>query len=310
VRVQHRNARRVGTASLSWSRPVSSGVASVEQEVGMRGRGQSDRGQRARVALFTTFVALVFAGAAWSADDPEEPRPDTEEQVQKADAAAEQLDDKNKLVVNQAISNLGALKSATARDHLIAYIKKSKNAEWTTYAIRALGWKGNSGAVDYLCGKDCVRNKNVLISEASCAALATIGDKRAIPSLVEATKSGKDVTVCAAIEAVVTLDPKSPGMAELMFEHAKDKSSQVRRSVAKGFGSLEKSGPIVAQLMLFAEKDGNSFVRLEACDSLRLLKATEARELLTSMAEDDKSMEVRAAASRALLALPAPEESE
>ena len=261
-------------------------------------------------------VAVVCAlllsplGRAHAEDEPPAQKADTPEQVQKADATAEQLDDKNKLVVQQALQNLGAQKSRSAAAHLIAFIERSKNVEWTTYAIRALGWKGNADAVDFLCGKEGVRNKNVLVSEASCSALSAIGDKRAIPSLLEAMKAGKDVTVCAAIEAVVTLDRAAPSLAELMFDRAKDKSSQVRESVARALGRLDKTGPIVAQLIAFAAKDGNSLVRLQACQSLGSLKAEEARETLEKAAKDDKSTEVRAAAMSALQALPAPKEGE
>ena len=261
-----------------------------------------------RTIAFALAGALLLGSAvSAAAGDEAKQRVDTPEEIARAQQLGEMLDASNKLETKSAIEQLGTLRSNGARDLLIAYIERSKNAEWSTYAIRALGWKGNAEAVDFLCGKDGVRAKNVLVAEAACGALVSIGDKRAIPTLIEATKHKKDVVVRAAITAVVTLDRDAEGLADLMVKLAKRKESQVREAVADAMASLTDER-VIDPLIEMATRDGNSLVRLTACRSLGRLRAAKAREALQKVAEDDKSMDVRAAAMEALGNIPAPKE--
>jgi HEAT repeat protein len=248
-------------------------------------------------------LGSLLGTPACAAEEKQRPA-ETAEQIARAQELLELLDASNKLEVKSAIEELGKLRTQSARDILVKYIKKSKNVVWGTYAIRALGWSGNKEAVDFLCGKEGVRAKNVLLAEASCQALVAIGDKRAIPTLIEATKSKKVVVTRAAIKAVVRLDRGAEGLADLMIKMAKRKESQVREAVADAMSSLSDER-VIEPLIKMATRDGNSLVRLQACRSLGSLRASEARAAMEVVAKKDKSMEVRAAARTALGQIPA-----
>jgi HEAT repeat protein len=271
--------------------------------VGGRMAGRAGR----RVAAAFLGAALLVGGAVHGrADDARgEPR-ETPEQVASAERLEAQLGASNKLDSKAAIEGLGALRTPTARRILEDYVKASKNAEWSQYAVRALGWSGNKASVDFLCGKHGLDSKKLLVAEEACRSLATIGERRAVPSLLEAMKGDKVVITRAAILAVVKLDPKADGIAVHMNKLATHKSSQVREVVAQAMGKMERA-QVVPALVTMATKDGNSIVRLEACKSLGELGAKEAFDALSSVAENDKSADVRRAASAALQSVGSPE---
>ncbi len=259
-------------------------------------------------ALACTALAALAASASTSlADDaadgakPEEPK-ETPEQIEAAKRLEKQLDASNKLDAKAALEDLGKLRTPTARRILEDYVAKSKNAEWSTYAVKALAWPGNEESVDFLCGRHGLESSKLLVAEEACRTLAVIGAKRAIPSLLEAVKGDKVVITRAAILAIAELDPLAEGIAVRMNKLATHKSSQVREAVAQAMGKMDKA-QVVPALITMATKDGNSIVRLEACESLGELRATEAVEALTAVAADDKSADVRRAASVALQAI-------
>ncbi len=256
-------------------------------------------------ALFVApLVAADAPAQAAEGKDGDERPVETAEQIARAQELLKLLDASNKLDVKSALEDLGRLRTQSARDILIKYIKKSKNAEWSTYAIDALGWPGNKEAVDFLCGKQGVRAKNVLIAAESCRSLVSIGDKRAIPTLIEATKNKKVVVIRAAIKAVVQLDRTAPGLADLMLKLAKRKESQIREAVAEAMATLADDR-VIEPLIKMATRDGNSIVRLRACRSLGALRAASARSALEKVAKKDKSADVRRAAREALGSIPA-----
>ncbi len=260
-------------------------------------------------ATATTVFVLLLASATTAFGFGDEPATETPAQIEEATELKKELGASNKLDVKKALEGLGRLRTASARDILITYIKKSKNVEWTTYAIRALGWSGNTEAVDFLCGKKCVREKNILVAEASCEALVAIGDRRAIPSLIEATKSKKVVIVRAAVKAVVRLDRDAKGLGDLLLKLVKRKESQVREAVAEAMADLSDER-MIEPLIKMATRDGNSLVRLAACRSLGDLRASSARTAIERVAEKDKSGDVRRAAREALSRIPVVEDAE
>ena len=266
----------------------------------------------AKAALVLSFAAALVIALLVATDAPAraaegkdgDKRPaETAEQIARAQELLKMLDASNKMDVKSALEDLGRLRTQSARDILVKYIKKSKNAEWSTYAINALGWAGNKEAVDFLCGKKGVRAKNVLIAAESCRALVSIGDKRAIPTLIEATKNKKVVVTRAAIKAVVQLDRSAPGLADLMLKLAKRKESQIREAVAEAMATLADDR-VIEPLIKMATRDGNSIVRLRACRSLGALRAPSARSALEKVAKKDKSADVRRAAREALGKIP------
>jgi len=264
-----------------------------------------------RTMAFAAALGLLLAVSTPAAafGDKAKRKAETPEQIAHAQELAKLLDASNKLEVKSALESLGQLRTQSAHHILVKYIKKSKNAVWSTYAIDALGWPGNEDAVDFLCGKKGVRAKNVLIAEQACNALVSIGDKRAIPTLIEATKAKKVVVTRAAIKAVVRLDRDADGLADLMIKLAKRKESQVREAVAEAMASLSDER-VIEPLIKMAKRDGNSLVRLRACQSLGRLRASAARAALQVVAKKDKSMDVRSAARAAVGQIPAPPPAE
>ncbi len=250
------------------------------------------------VLLFALCLGVLFMGAVPDARAGD-PKPETPEQLAETKRLVKQLDASNKLDSKAAIESLGKLKTPSARKALEKYIKASKNAEWASYAVDALGWAGNKDSVDFLCGKTGLKSKKLLVAEAACRSLARIGEKRAIPSLLEVMKGKKVVLTRASITAVVDLDPKADGIAKHMNKLAKHKSSQVREIVAQAMGKMNKDD-VVESLMTMAAKDGNSIVRLESCRSLGRLRAKEAIDTLVKVGDKDKSSDVRREAQVAL----------
>jgi len=250
--------------------------------------------------LLLLLTLAVFLGPALAADSDREKEPkETEAQIARAKRLEKKLAARNKLTMVNALELLGGLHTPTSTDILMTYIKKSKNAEHATYAVRALGWNGNKRAVDFLCGSFGLKSKKLLVAEASCGALRAIGDRRAVPPLIEAIRRGKVVVVRAAITAIVELDPEAKGLAKLIVKKARDKSPFVRMSVATAMGTLTDES-VVAPLIRMASRDGNSLVRQYACTSLGRLAPPEALGVLKEIVKKDKSKDVRAAALRAL----------
>jgi HEAT repeat protein len=200
---------------------------------------------------------------------------------------------------------LGDLRTKTAAEELMAFVKRSKNMEHASYAVRELGWAGKKWAVDFLCGKYGLRSKKNLVAEKACSTLAEIGDKRAIPPLLETIKRAKDFIAAAAIGAVVRLDPKAKGLAKLMVKMSKHKSDRVRRAVATALGHLTDPS-VVDALIRLATRDGNSIVRERACESLGRIGDPRARPALESVVKKDKSLGVRTVAQNALSKLRSP----
>jgi HEAT repeat protein len=258
-------------------------------------------GNQLPVAVFTTLLvaSLLCPVSARAGDESKEEEPkETAEQIERAERLGKMLESRNKLEVTRGLELLGELKTPTAGDLLMDFIRASKNVEHSTYAIRALGWKGNKRAVDFLCGRDGLRAKNILLGEASARALREIADRRAIPSLIEAIKGKKYVVVAAAIEAVVHLDPDAEGLADLMIKKARDRDDMIRMSVATAMGTLEDP-KILKPLMKLAERDGNALVRENACRSLGRIADPKAMPVLEKILRKDMNQNVRGAAREA-----------
>jgi HEAT repeat protein len=259
------------------------------------------RRRSAGFRLLLILLTLVVAFGTSFAEEPakEEEQKETEQQIARVKRLEKMLGSRNKLEMVNALKLLGQMQTRSATDVLMKYVKKSKNAEHATYAVNALGWSGNKRAVDFLCGTCGLKSKKLLVAEAACGALRTIGDRRAVPALIEAIRKSKVVVVRAAITAVVELDPKAKGLAKLMVKQAKHKSPFVRMSVASAMGSLTDKS-VVEPLIKLASRDGNSLVRQNACRSLGQLAPPEALEALEKIVKTDKSSDVRSAAIQAL----------
>lgn len=247
-----------------------------------------------------------------SAKDPPKAPPDdgpteSQDQIDRAKELEKKLDSKNKIEASKAIEALGSLATRTAGKVLMDFIHRTPNSEYGASAIHALGWAGNRGALDFLCGTDGARSGRLLIAQAACEALAKVGEKSSIPTLLEVMKTGKTVVISAAIEAVVQLDPEAEGLAGLLFGMTGNSDDTVRRSVAKALGSL--SSPKAVDALITMAKDANSIVRLNACVSLGKLAPAKARKVLEQLAAKDTNIEVRQAADEALKRLPDPEPS-
>jgi HEAT repeat protein len=258
------------------------------------------------IAVGAVAVVLVLASAPVRAGDEKKP-PAAEEKESPEDAArAKELEKKlespNKLDLIAAIDALGALNAPSARKVLMKFISETPNSEYGSKAVRALGKNGSPEVVDFLCGKDGARSTRVLFAQAACQSLADLHDKRAIPTLLECMKADKVVVVCAAIEAVVTLDPTADGLADRLGSLSTSKDDTVRRSVATALGSV--TNPKAVPVLIAMAKDSNSIVRLNACKSIGKLAPYEARKTMEDLAAKDKNTEVRAAASEALARLP------
>jgi HEAT repeat protein len=235
---------------------------------------------------------------------PKTPPAETKEQIARAKELEKKLDGKNKLDAGKAIEALGAMHTKTASKALMDFAHRTSNSEYGAAAVRALGWEGNKDAVDFLCGPDGARSGRLLVAEAACEALARVGDRAAIPTLLELIKSGKSVIAAAAIGAVVHLDPKADGLANLLVAKVGDSDDRVRMSVADALGALE-SPKALDGLLQMAAKDSNSLVRERACRSLARTKdPAKARPVLEEIAAKDKSQEVRGAAEDALRHFP------
>ncbi|MHC4860962.1 MAG: HEAT repeat domain-containing protein [Planctomycetota bacterium] len=254
------------------------------------------------------FILLLLGLAiALPLQAKEEEERETPEQIAKVKRFAKMLESKNKLTVVEGLKLLGQIKTKSAVAELMGFVKRSKNAEHASYAVRELGEAGHKSAVDFLCGKYGVKSKKNLVAEEACRSLGKIGDRRAVPTLIEVIKSAKDFIAAAAIEAIVTLDTSAKGLAKLMVKMSKHKSDRVRRSVALAMAKL--SDPIVVDALIrMATRDGNSIVRENACGSLGELRAVKARPALEQVVRKDKSQPVREAAHRALARIPLPKE--
>ena len=257
-------------------------------------------------------AVLAFAAPAFPQDPPPKgggktppaAPAETPASVAMAEELGKKLSAKNKLDVLAAIEALGRMHTPTSNRVLMDFIRSTPNSEHGSAAVRALGSAGNAAVVDFLCGKDGARSGRLLVAEAGCQALAKVGDKRAIPTLLELMKDGKAVVISAAVEAVVQLDPAAEGLVDRLAVLSTANDDRVRRSVATALGNL-RSPRAVGVLVAMATKDGNSLVRLNACRSLGRLAPFEARKALEGVAASDKSQEVRAEAQEALLRIPA-----
>ncbi len=264
---------------------------------------------RTRLVGWPLALAAVVASVTAFADDSGKPTPAPAEEAEKPEdvAAAKVLEKKlsapNKLDLVDAIEALGTMDTPTSRKVLMTFIASTPNSEYGSKAVRALGKKGNASVVDFLCGKDGARSSRVLIAEAACQSLAEIGDKRAIPTLLECMKADKEVVVCAAVEAVVKLDRAAEGLADRLASLSTTKYDTVRVSVAKALGDL--ASPKAVQTLIAMAKDANSIVRQRVCESIAKLAPPEARKAMEDLAAHDKNKEVRQAAADALLRLPA-----
>lgn len=251
-------------------------------------------------------LAMAVATPARAGDDKRPPAADekeTPEDAARAKDLEKKLESPNKLDLIAAIDALGSLNAPSARRVLMKFISGTPNSEYGSKAVRALGKNGSPEVVDFLCGKDGARSTRVLIAQAACQSLAQIHDKRAIPTLLECMKTDKVVVVCAAIEAVVTLDPAADGLVDRLTPLAASKDDTVRMSVATALGTVvnPKAVPV---LIALATKDSNSIVRLNACKSIGKLAPFEARKAMEDVSAKDKNQEVRTAASEALARLP------
>jgi HEAT repeat protein len=262
----------------------------------------------ARIGWLLVGAAFIVGAAAFADDAGKKPAPAQSEDERPEDAEhaktlEKKLESPNKLDLIAAIEGLGAIDCPTSRKVLMKFISGTPNSEYGSKAVRALGTKGNSTVVDFLCGKDGARSPRVLVAEAACQSLAVIGDKRAVPTLLECMKADKVVIVCAAVEAVVKIDPAADGLADRLIALASCKDDTARRSVATALGDLT-SPKVVPVLIALATKDVNSIVRTNACKSIGKLAPFEARKAMEEVSTKDKSGDVRAAASEALGRIP------
>ena len=263
---------------------------------------------RSRLGWTLACVALL-AGAPAIAEDPKKAPPAQEQEQERPEDAAlakeleKKLEAPNKLDLLSAIEELGKLDCPTSRKALMKFISGTPNSEYGSKAVKALGVRGSTTVVDFLCGKDGARSSRVLVAEAACESLAVIGDKRAAPTLLECMQMDKIVVACAAVEAVVKLDTAAEGLADRLISLATAKDDTLRRSVATALGSLT-SPKVVAALIALATKDSNSIVRLNACQSIGKLAPFEARKAMEDVAAKDKNAEVRVAATEALSRIP------
>lgn len=187
--------------------------------------------------------------------EPEKPRTppaETKEQIARAKELEKKLDGKNKLDAGKAIEALGEMHTKTASKALMDFVHRTSNSEYGAAAVRALGWEGNRDAVDFLCGPDGARSGRLMVAEAACEALARVGDRAAIPTLLELIKNGKSVIAAAAIGAVVHLDPKADGLANLLVAKVGDSDDRVRMSVAEALGALESPKALDGLLQMAA----------------------------------------------------------
>ncbi len=243
-------------------------------------------------------------GGASAKDPPKDAPTESQAQIDQAKALEKKLDAKNKIEASRAIEDLGSMATHTAGKVLMDFIHRTPNSEYGSAAVKALGWGGNREALDFLCGPDGARSGRLLIAEAACKALAKVGEKSSVPTLLEVMKTGKTVVVCAAIESVVQLDPGAKGLADLLFGMTGNSDDTLRRSVATALGAL--SDPKAVDALITMAKDANSIVRLNACVSLGKLAPAKARKVLEQVAAKDTNIEVRQAAEEALKRLPEP----
>jgi len=254
------------------------------------------------------FVALALGLAASPVRAGDEKKPPAEEEKESPEDAArakeleKKLEAPNKLDLIAAIEALGAMNTPGSRKVLMKFIAGTPNSEYGSKAIRALGKNGSPAVVDFLCGKDGARSTRVLFAQAACQSLAELRDKRAIPTLLECMKADKVVVVCAAIEAVVTLDPAADGLADRLASLSTSKDDTVRVSVATALGNV--TNPKAVPVLIAMSKDSNSIVRLNVCKSIGKLAPYEARKAMEDLSAKDKNREVREAAADALAHLP------
>jgi hypothetical protein len=127
--------------------------------------------------------------------------------------------------------------------------------------------------------------------------LGKIGDKRAVEPLLEKLpyeEDGVQRYILGALGKIGDARALEPMVGFLENEDV----PEVRASAAYGLGEL--GDPAAVDPLIKALGDEDQWVRLEACGSLRKLKAGAAAPALRRVAEADENEQVRKAAAKAL----------
>jgi HEAT repeat protein len=127
------------------------------------------------------------------------------------------------------------------------------------------------------------------------AILGQVGDKRAIPVLLEGLRSPEDSIRSSAARALSRIH--SPVIVDAILSALKDPSGYVRSGAAMALGYLRNTRAI--PFLADALGDPNRYVRVQAVWALKEIGGSEVREIIRR-AEHDEDPVVQATARRSL----------
>jgi len=208
---------------------------------------------------------------------------------------------KDRAEIRTVLGELHIEESAEARDLLIEYAKRSRNETLKCEALRALGWRGNRRALDFLRGKHGLTSTRSHVVAAACRAVGSVGDPTTKPLLL-ARVTSKDAAVAAgALAGLVSLDKRAVDLPALVELAAAHDAVIVRVEAATALAKIKSDEwrPLLMRLV----DDPEPLVRAEACRALGKRHDEASVGRLMKLQADDSDAAVRAAAKAALLAI-------
>jgi HEAT repeat protein len=197
---------------------------------------------------------------------------------------------------NKPIEALGSMVSPEG-DAALVRLLKSGDGVVRFHAARALGRKGNAGAIEALFVV-LATDKEAWIRKEAAESLGRIGERAAIPSLKKALEDKEWDVRCVAAGVLGELGD-SAGLALTVAEAGHEDYVRRRRAM-QALGRI--GGPAALAALRAGLKDADDSVRSDAARELGRLGDSESAGVLTAMLRDE-SREVRHCAAGALTVL-------
>lgn len=214
------------------------------------------------------------------------------------------LDPKNQALMEERIRDVGARKSRAAREALIRFCIGRKSKRHVQLAFGEIARIGGAGAVAFLCGRDALRSREVLLQVFAADALATTRDARAADDLLAVLKDRrtKIEPMAAAARAVAQIAPTDEQVIATLLDVADHKKDEVRGAAVEALGYLGADAAR-ARLRVALEEDRNANVRAAAARGYGHTGDADAIPVLEAVIQKDKSNEVREACLAAIATL-------